>query len=115
MAKGKFTEKTRELIQERADYRCEICGIRMAYGGQIHHRQPRGMGGSRNKEIASPANGIYVHMNCHAMVESIRSRAYTMGWLVHRGRSIGSQEVRLWDGWFLLTDDGLRLPYSPDG
>jgi hypothetical protein len=113
MARGEFTEKTRELIKERADHRCELCGIRMAYG-PIHHRQPRGMGGTRLKTKASCSNGIYVHTTCHNMIESDRSRAYMMGWLVRMGASAESQEIKLWDGWFLLTPDGERLPYSPE-
>lgn len=113
MARGEFTEKTRNLIRKRADHRCEICGMRMAYG-PIHHRQPRGMGGTRSLEKALCSNGVYIHNTCHLTVESDRSRAILMGWLVPMGYQPESKEIKLWDGWFLLTADGGRLPFSPD-
>ena len=113
MARGKFTEATRDLIKKRADHRCEICGTRMAFG-PIHHRQPRGMGGTRSSAAASASNGVYIHTTCHNMVESDRARAYLMGWLVRMGQSPESTEIKLWDGWFVLTADGERLPYSPE-
>lgn len=113
MAKGAFTERTRDIIKERAGHACEICGLSMGLG-QIHHRQPRGMGGTRLLSRSSAANGLYVHPKCHAMIESQRERAYTMGWLVRTGYEPVATRVRLSDGWFLLTDDGQRLPDSPD-
>ena len=113
VAKGAFTEKTRKLIMERAGYKCEICGLSMVIG-QIHHRQPRGMGGTRSKSRSSCSNGLYVHAKCHAMVESQRERAYMMGWLVKTGYQPESTPVKLWDGWFVLTVDGQRLLDSPD-
>jgi len=114
MASGRFTEVTRAAIIERADRRCEIDGIRLT-NGQIHHRQPRGMGGSRLLQISSAANGLLLHPGCHAKVESDRTRSYMMGWLVRRGIQPHSREVKLWDGWFILTADGLRLPVAePD-
>lgn len=114
MARGEFTEKTRDLIRQRADNRCEVCGTRMLTYGQIHHRRPRGMGGTRRKDASSPSNGLYVHPDCHARIESNRKRAAYLGWLVGWGRDVESAEVRLWDGWFLLLPDGSRLPYAPD-
>jgi len=113
MGDGSFTEKTRDLIRNRAKHGCEICGLTM-HIGQIHHRQPRGMGGTRKQSARSAANGLYVHSKCHLMIESERNRAYQMGWLVRSGYEPASTEVLLWDGWFVLTVDGLRLPYSPD-
>lgn len=106
---GAFTEATRTKIKERADNRCEVCGLRMERG-QIHHRRPRGMGGTRRPDASSPSNGLYVHLHCHNMIESNRRRAAYLGWLVGWGRLVEEAEVRLWDGWFLLTPDGGRLP-----
>lgn len=116
---GAFTEATRRLIKQRADDRCEVCGLRQAYG-QIHHRRPRGMGGTRRPDASSPSNGLYVHHNCHLMIESNRKRAAYLGWIVGWGRQTEAAEVRLWDGWFLLTPEGGRIPYpevpeTPDG
>lgn len=113
MAKGEFTEKTRSMIRERANNRCELCGTSIPYGGQIHHRQPRGMGGTKIKGKESCANGIYIHLTCHSKVESQRAEAYSKGWLVKSGFDPAEQPVRLWDGWYLLASDGQRQPCSP--
>lgn len=112
--RGAFTEKTRDLIRKRADHRCEVCGLRMLTYGQIHHRAPRRMGGTRSKQLANASNGLYVHPDCHERIERNRREAAYMGWLVGYGRSPESAEVRLWDGWFLLTPEGERLPYAQD-
>ncbi len=109
---GAFTEATRNKIKERADNRCEVCGARILNGGQIHHRRPRGMGGTRRPDASSPSNGLYVHADCHARIESNRKRAAHLGWLVGWGRQTETAEVRLWDGWFILTPEGDRLPYD---
>lgn len=102
----KFTESVRELIKLRAAGRCEICGSRVL-GGHIHHRQPRGMGGSRKDESkGSAANGLYIHPGCHVTVEMSRSRALDQGWLMKQGQEPTEVPVRLWDGWWLLADDG---------
>jgi len=113
MGSGEFTEVTRTLIKTRAGQRCEACGARIEGSGQIHHRQPRGMGGSRRQETRSAANGVYVHPRCHAEIESRRKRSAALGFLVGVGRSTEEAPIRLWDGWWLLLPDGSRQPTSP--
>ncbi len=102
----KFTESVRALIKLRANNRCELCGSRLL-GGHIHHRQPRGMGGSRTVESkGSAANGLWIHPGCHMTIELSRARALDKGWLIKQGQDPASTPVRLWDGWWLLADDG---------
>lgn len=108
MASGEFTDKTRSLIRLRAAGRCEVCGLTGAY--QIHHRQPRGMGGSGAEPIRSCANGLFVHDHCHRKIEANRTKSYLLGHLVHRWSSPEDTHVRLWDGWWYLTADGQRKP-----
>lgn len=120
MASGKFSEQTRQAIRDRAQGRCERCGLYVDYGAQIHHRQPRGMGGTSRKEIESAANGLYVHSGCHALIESNRKQARRTGFLVPMGYTPETYPVRLWSGWWFLTEDGRRLPApepveTPDG
>jgi 5-methylcytosine-specific restriction protein A len=115
MASGKFSDTVRQQIRDRAVGRCEKCGLYVDYGAQYHHRRPRGMGGTSRKEIGGPQNGMYVHSGCHVIIESGRTRARLMGWLVPNGMNPESVPVRLWNGWFILTADGLRLPVAePD-
>ena len=109
----KFTEKTRNTIKERAGNRCEMCGIRCD-NGQIHHRQPRGMGGSRESESRAAANGLYLHERCHFNIERNRSDAYGNGWLVHKWEVSEEKPVLMWDGWKVLAADGtLTTVVSP--
>lgn len=105
----KFTEKTRDLIRARAKDRCELCGIRVQ-DAQIHHRQARGMGGSRDTDCRSAANGLYLHDRCHERIERNRTEAYENGWLVHKWESSGGKPVKMWDGWWMLADDGSLEP-----
>jgi 5-methylcytosine-specific restriction enzyme A len=105
----KFTEKTRNIIKERAGERCEMCGVRCE-AGQIHHRQPRGMGGSKERESRSAANGLYLHERCHFKIERNRSDGYQKGWLVHKWETSEDKPVLMWDGWKILGADGSLTP-----
>ena len=103
----KFSQKTRDLIHHRAKGKCEKCGIPLPGGlAQIHHRRPRGMGGTNRKETASAANGLYVHLKCHMDIESNRTAALDNGWLVPQVAEPKDVPVKLWNGWFLLTPEG---------
>ena len=106
MASGEFTDKTRTLIYARADGRCEVCGL--VGPSQIHHRQPRGMGGSGQTATRSAANGIAVHADCHRRIELNRAKSYLLGHLVHKWDDPEIIPVRLWDGLWVLTSDGQR-------
>lgn len=109
----KFTEKTRNVIRSRADNRCEMCGVRCD-SGQIHHRQARGMGGSKDMESRSAANGLYLHERCHFTIERNRTEAYENGWLVHKWETSEDKPVLMWDGWKTLGADGsLTAVVSP--
>jgi 5-methylcytosine-specific restriction protein A len=108
----KFDPQTRVLIIERAKQRCEICGS-PAPMGQIHHRRPRGMGGSRLPETGGAANGLYLHAGCHRIVESDRAAAFIRGWLVRQGDDPATIPVRLHSGWCVLGSDG-QIVYQTD-
>jgi len=107
----KFTEKTRATIRERADNRCEICGLNGA--NQIHHRKPRGMGGTKNVESRSAANGLFVHLKCHDRIEKNRDEGYRNGWLVHQWEKSEDVPVKMFDGWKTLSEDGKFSSLSP--
>lgn len=78
-----FSPATRELIHARSAGLCEIrwcCdGVMM---DQIHHRRPRGMGGSRRESTNLASNGIAACVDCHAFAESNRALALECGWLI---------------------------------
>jgi 5-methylcytosine-specific restriction protein A len=108
----KFTESTRKLIRQRAKSRCELCGV-TTEKGQIHHRKPRGMGGTVLEESRSAANGLYLDLKCHEKIERNRREAYENGWLVHRWDNSEERAVKMFDGWFVLAGDGTLSPLSP--
>ena len=84
---------TRSLVLDRAQGGCELCGAQLHDGitwlrsHSIHHRRPRGAGGSSLASTNSPANLLLLCgdgvSGCHGRVESNRTRALEAGWLVH--------------------------------
>jgi 5-methylcytosine-specific restriction protein A len=79
------TVAVRQAVLTRAGLRCERCGTSVEQGPrQVHHRKPRGMGGSTEAGINSPANLLLLCPSCHVAVESSRKASFEQGWLVHR-------------------------------
>lgn len=84
---------------------CERCGRRPME--QIHHREPRGMGGTSDPAINSACNLLGVCSPCHLAIELDRTVAYEQGWLVRRGHNPAKTPVWLAGrGFVLLTDAG---------
>jgi hypothetical protein len=109
----KFTPQVQEQIRDRAKGRCEMCGALALYH-QIHHRRPRGMGGSKDPACGTAANGLFVHPGCHAKIESNRDQAYEKGYLVRQGQDPAAVPVRKGLHWYLLGEDG-SLTVVPQG
>lgn len=103
---------TRAEVQARDNYRCVRCGNGDGAGLplQAHHRQPRGMGGSSDPKSASPANLITLCLSCHGWVESHRTQAEALGFIVRHG--IDPATVPVWiDGYrWMLRHDGSKAP-----
>lgn len=78
-------------------------------GATVQHRKPRGMGGSSNPEINSPANLLWVcgtgTTGCHGWMERNRTEALAAGWLVPSAVKAESIPVQTWDGRFVFLDD----------
>lgn len=115
----------RLLVVSRADGCCELCGVPVAFiddDGQvtplaaysIHHRQPRGMGGTSDPAANSATNLLLLcgtgTTGCHGMVESQRALAVAHGWLVPKPLDPSSKPVRLFfgDDVYLTTDGHYR-------
>lgn len=99
---------TRNIVINRALMACERCGRAVAQDScQIHHRRPRGAGGSRDPLINSPANLLLVCDECHAWVEGNRTTSYEQGWLVRREHDPERSPVWLAGrGWCFLDPCG---------
>lgn len=110
----KFSTKVRDKIKNRAHGSCEVCGFTIGYSAQIHHRRPRGMGGSRSEQSGSISNGLFIHPKCHAQIESDRNKAMSMGFLIYQGDDPANVPVRLWYGWHYLNNDGSVTQYQKE-
>lgn len=69
------------------------------------------MGGTRRQDTAAAANALLLHPNCHEWVERNRIAALELGFLVRQHETPTSVPVRLWNGWFILTEDGGKIAH----
>ena len=110
----KMPQSTVTAVQGRSQNRCERCGTSSAYRWSLHHRLPRGMGGTRDPELNNPCNVLHLcgsgTEGCHGWVESNRTISYEFGWLVRRGFEPSQVPFTDLDGrWWLLHGD-TKLP-----
>lgn len=108
------SQETREAVYERDQYRCARCGRHIAtYAASIQHRKPRGMGGTKDPSINSPANLILLCgdgvRGCHGYIEQHREEAKQDGYGVAWWEDPATIPVRYWDGnTYTLTNGGER-------
>jgi hypothetical protein len=101
-------DETKELVKQRANYGCQRCGL--ARGQVIHHRDPRGAGGSSRPEVNAASNLVWICHQCHERVESKRLEAVGEGFLIPDGLHPSDVPVHLFYGLHKLTDDGGTIP-----
>lgn len=84
---------------------------------QIHHRMPRGMGGTRDPQVNQAPNLVCVCAPCHTYLESHRTEAADNGWLI-RGVLRPATSPLLYRGrWMYLSAEGrvvqfLKTPWE---
>ncbi len=96
---------TRATVLIRSGGCCERCGISLAnVPADVHHRRPRGMGGTRDPEIDAPENQVVLDRVCHTWIESHRAVATEQGWLVPRKDPRHPRDVPVFiaGGWYLI-------------
>lgn len=71
------------------------------------------MGGTKNLDSRSPANGLLVHFKCHEWIERNRTEAYSLGYLVRQHEDSTTISVLLPDGRAILHDDGTATKVDP--
>lgn len=110
-----ITPASRAAVTSRSAGYCEA-GIPGTCGGRgeaVHHRNPRGMGGTRVRRVNAPCNLLHLCTPCHLYVESHRAWALARGLLLLDSEDAATTPVRLGGlygvGWFLLAEDGLLL------
>lgn len=109
-----FPKQAKDIIETRSGGVCEIDGCGAAE--VIHHRRPRGAGGTSLGWVNRAANGLHVSDACHLRIESNRMTAYVNGWLVSmNGNEISADVHVLYRGrYVLLRDDGSVKPLDGD-
>ena len=111
-----------ERVKAKQPSSFELCGVPVAMidddgrttpiaAYSIHHRQPRGMGGTDDPAANSPANLLLLcgtgTTGCHGLVETQRALAVEHGWLVPHSTDPASVPVLLFFGdRVYLTTDG---------
>lgn len=100
-----FSKAVRNLIVARSRGACEVCFFGRVE--QIHHRRPRGAGGSRRADTNQPANGLAVCSDCHRIAERDREIALANGWLVLQGHDPALVPLlRFGSDWVLMDNEG---------
>lgn len=90
-----FDENVKALILARSFGNCEIMMDRVCQltATTIHHRRPRGMGGTRREATNYADNGLAACGACHHIVETRREWAYENGFLVRQADDPASVAV----------------------
>lgn len=118
------TSSTLRTVWARDLSRCFRCMVILHHGRggySVHHRKPRGMGGSKDPAINTAANLLLLCGSgvdgCHGWVETNREQAIDLGYLISRlsDRPPDTVPVKRWGvEWVLLDADGsLTLGVDP--
>jgi 5-methylcytosine-specific restriction protein A len=97
-----FPPAVRRIIHERSGGTCERCGY--VQGAEIHHRRPRGMGGTKRPETNTASAGLLLCGDCHRWAESHRTDALLEGVLVLQIENPLKSAVK-YRGEYLYLDD----------
>ena len=116
------TPATVDLVWDRDKGACARCGKPLfrpnrGVDWSLHHRRPRGMGGTRETWVNLPGNLVLLcgsgTTGCHGWVEGNRATATDVGWLVSRLARYRSTDVPVFHalhGMVRLIDDGSVEP-----
>lgn len=106
-----MTSEARAVVFHRDNGLCVVCGMQ---ADEWHHRYRRGMGGTSDPQINSPANGLALCMHHHREAESLRRDvAGPYGLCVPNLPAAFLTPVRTWHGWALPTAGGTWLGICP--
>lgn len=120
-----FTDEVKAQARDRSKGRCEACGCWLGEkGGQIQHRDARGMGGSRDPLTNSVVNGARLcgtpKTGCHGRCEARDEHMKEMGFWLEPGQNpadtpIVLHGVRGWGVRRWLTPEGGYSAEPPEG
>ena len=113
-----FPESVRRIIAARANQHpmlgvaapvCEVMArCHGAKADTIHHRLPRGRGGTKRAFVNQAANGLAICEQDHSWLESYREKAREFGWLISQfSPRLPAEIPLLYRGrWAMLSDSG---------
>lgn len=103
----------RQTVLARAGWRCERC-LSLPVD-HVHHRRPKGSGGTSEEWVERPANIVALCRPCHEWAHAHPREAYATGWLIRKLGGDMADMVPLTPlagDRFWLTDEGDRLSRS---
>lgn len=121
-----FTPRAEQLILQRDGGNCVRCGRHVVYmergiAWSIHHRRPRGSGGTSVAWVSAAANGIVLcgsgTTGCHGWVEARRTESIEDGFLISANGQAKADEVPIKHtrlGLVLLDDEGGYEPVADE-
>lgn len=95
------TPAVRALVADRDGGACARCGLLITRDWSLHHRVPRGAGGSRRPELNLPGNLVLLcgHATspegCHQHIEANRREAQRTGYLISKLGQLDPADVPL--------------------
>ncbi len=94
MKRTGFPAAVAELILARSEGACEIMAACCTHTAtDLHHRRPRGMGGSKADDTNTAANALAACRPCHMWVEAHREWSLDNGFLLGQRSSL---DVPVW-------------------
>lgn len=99
-------KQNRQTVQGRAFGRCERC-LKATLCGHLHHRRPKGLGGSKRSDRHDVSNLVYLCPEDHSWAHNNPLDAIAAGYLVPRSSGMSPLAVPIKDlsGQTLFLDD----------
>ena len=102
-----------DAVVTRDRSRCARCNVGIGnVPASVHHRKPRGMGGTRDPRSNDLRNLVLLcgtgTTGCHGDIESHRTLAYDTGWLLRSYDDLDTPMISRDGRRIILTSDGDR-------
>lgn len=106
-----------DKVRTRDGHYCVRCGSSVLdTPSSIHHRKPRGMGGTNNPLSYDLRNLVRLcgtgTTGCHGEIEANRAQALEDGWLIQSFAELGKPMVRTDGMWLVLDGEDATIHYT---